>query len=30
MRRSLLFLTVTLAGATAPRAEERFQWKGAR
>ncbi|GMR23094.1 MAG: hypothetical protein BMS9Abin37_1494 [Acidobacteriota bacterium] len=28
MRRSLLFLLVTLAGVTAPRAEERFQWKG--
>ncbi len=28
MRRALLFLLVMLAGATAPRAEERFQWKG--
>ena len=28
MRRALLFLLVTLAIATAPRAEERFQWKG--
>ena len=28
MRRSLLFLLVTLTTATAPAAKERFQWKG--
>ena len=28
MRRALLFLLVMLAGATAPRAEERFEWRG--
>ncbi len=28
MRQALLFLSVTLAIATAPAAEERFQWKG--